>query len=316
LTPPSPDEEFRITPDEQGMRLDHYLVRRLPDQSRSGLGKSIRSGHIRVNNGVVKPGYRLHGGDAVQVRLPEVRESRLAAEPVDFTVLHEDEFLLVISKPPGIVVHPAAGHAHGTLANGLLYRYGNLPGIELQRPGIVHRLDMDTSGIMVVARTAEIQRSLARMFKDREVRKRYLALLLRRPAELTGRITAPIGRHPVNRKKMAVRTVSGRYAATSWEIMEQYANGMCLADVAIETGRTHQIRVHMASLGAPVVGDRLYGGGLDRESPLVAERQMLHSSSIAFIHPGTEKKCSFTAPLWPDMARLIEELRREYPVDR
>ena len=296
------------------MRLDHFLVRRHPDQSRSGLGKWIRRGRIRVNRAVVKPGYRLHAGDTVSLDLPEPEESSLVAAPVEFTVLHEDEFLLIIAKPPGIVVHPAAGHAEDTLANGLLYRYGNLPGTSLQRPGIVHRLDMDTSGVMVVARTETIQRQLARMFKEREIEKSYLALLLRTPADSAGRVVAPIGRHPVKRKKMAVRPGSGRYAATNWQVVERFANGMCLAEIGIETGRTHQIRVHMASIGAPVVGDRLYGGALNVNSPLAAGRQMLHSSTIAFVHPGTGRACSFTAPLWPDMEQLLTRLRRDHGI--
>ncbi len=309
---PSPATRLRVTDNEQGMRLDHFLVRRYPDQSRSGLGKCIRSGQVRVNSSLVKPGYRLHADDLVQVTLPETGESRLVAEPVDFTVLHEDDSLLIISKPPGTVVHPAAGHAAGTLANGLLLRYGNLPGAELQRPGIVHRLDKDTSGIMVVARTEPVLRELGRMFKEREVHKTYLALLLRTPAKSCGRLVAPIGRHPVNRKKMAIRTREGRYAATNWQVVEQFANNICLARIGIETGRTHQIRVHMASMGAPVLGDRLYGGGLGQNDAIRVDRQMLHSWTIGFVHPGTGRECSYTAPLWPDMQQLLDRLRSEH----
>ncbi len=294
------------------MRLDHFLVRHITDQSRSGLGRYIRSGHIRVNDTCVKPGCRLQSGDEILVELPQTVESQIAAQPVDFTVLHEDESLLVISKPPGLVVHPAAGHADATLVNGLLYRYGDLPGLEKNRPGIVHRLDKDTSGVMLVARTEKVQRQLAEDFKNREVHKVYHALLLRCPQEMDGRIVAPIGRHPVNRKKMTIRRATGRYAASRWHILETFTNGMCFAEIIIETGRTHQIRVHMSSLGAPVAGDLLYGGRMTDHAVVKVDRQLLHASSISFVHPQTGLECVFTAPLWQDMEQVLQCLRRDY----
>jgi 23S rRNA pseudouridine1911/1915/1917 synthase len=298
------------------MRLDHFLVRHVSDQSRSGLSKSIRSGHILVNNNRVKPGYKLKIDDAVYVALSPEAESSLVARKIDFEVLFEDDSLLVISKPPGLVVHPAAGHTVDTLANGLVYRYGELPGLEENRPGIVHRLDKDTSGIMLVARTQEVQRLLSEAFKDRLVHKVYHALLLRCPAEKAGRIVAPIGRHPVNRKKMAIRSNSGRYAVSSWRIQEVFGNGMCFAEISIETGRTHQIRVHMSSMAAPVVGDDLYGGKVtDSSGGLSVERQQLHASTISFVHPLTGQDLIFTAPLWRDMQQLLDRLRRDYRLE-
>ena len=284
-------------PGEGGMRLDHFLVRHIPDQSRSSLGKYIRSGHILVNDNPVKPGYKLQPGDTIQVELLAVAETGLTSQPVDFEVISEDENLLVISKPPGLVVHPAAGHADGTLVNGLLHRYGTLPCIDNNRPGIVHRLDKDTSGIMLVARTEKMQRLLAEAFKDRKVKKTYHALLLRCPRDMEGRIVAPIGRHPVNRKKMAVRHSGGRYAATRWQILETFACGMGFAKIFIETGRTHQIRVHMSSLGAPVVGDVLYGGKLAEDAPFAVTRQLLHASAISFVDPITGQEREYTTPL-------------------
>jgi 23S rRNA pseudouridine1911/1915/1917 synthase len=301
-------QTYRVDDNEQGIRLDHFLVNHLPDRSRSGLGKSIRSGHILVNSQTVKPGYRLRAGDVLRVSFPPPQTGRLLPEPVPFDVLHQDDHLIVISKPPGVVVHPAAGHDRGTLVNGLLHRFGALPGTDQFRPGIVHRLDKDTSGIMIVARTETVLRQLSDMFKNREISKRYHALLLRHPKEREGRIVAPIGRHVVNRKKMAVQSTSGRYAATCWQVVQSFNNGMCLAQIAIETGRTHQIRVHMASLGAPVAGDRLYGGRVHAELSLPIRRQMLHSSSLDFIHPATGQKCSFTAPVWPDMQEVLNRL--------
>lgn len=306
---------YQVLPEEGGLRLDHFLVRLFPDQSRSALGRYIRVGHILVNNSQVKSGYRLKPGDGIRVALPAPEESRLVAEPVDFEVIYEDESLLVISKPPGLVVHPAAGHASGTLVNGLLYRFGDLPGLDNNRPGIVHRLDKDTSGIMLVARTEKVQRLLSEAFKNRQVHKTYHALLLRRPQDMEGRIVAPIGRHPVNRKKMAIRHSSGRYAATRWQVLEPFANGQCLAEITIETGRTHQIRVHMSSLGAPVAGDVLYGGRIGDSAGVKADRQLLHASTISFVHPETGQQRTFTAPLWPDMVRVLENLRKDHNLE-
>ena len=312
MTVASSPFNYQVQPTEKGMRLDHYLVRHISDQSRSSLGKYIRSGHVLVNNIRVKPGFRLSTGDDILIELPETVESRVVAQPVDFKLLYEDESLLVISKPPGLVVHPAAGHADSTLVNGLLHRYGDLPGLEKNRPGIVHRLDKDTSGIMLVARTEKIQRLLSEAFKNREVHKIYHALLLHCPLDKDGRIVAPIGRHPVNRKKMAIRHSGGRYAATRWHILETFATGMCFAEIIIETGRTHQIRVHMSSLGASVAGDVLYGGRVTDSAGVRVDRQLLHASTISFIHPETGQERIFTAPLWRDMELVLERLRQGF----
>ena len=299
----------RIHARENGIRLDHYLALHFPEHSRSSLGKHIRSAHILVNEKAVKAGYRLHTDDVVQVDLPPLTEgNHPQAQPVDFEVLHEDPSLVVINKPPGLVVHPAPGHADQTLVNGLLHRYADMAALEGGRPGIVHRLDKDTSGIMLVARTEKVQAMLSAAFKERKVRKTYHALLLRSPADLSGRIVAPNGRHPVHRKKMTIRS-DGRYAATVWEIPETFSNGFCFAKIGIETGRTHQIRVHMSSLQAPVAGDTLYGGKLDKKAAIRVERQLLHASTLAFTHPITGKECQFTASLWPDMEQVLRQLR-------
>ncbi|RWX47179.1 pseudouridine synthase, RluA family [Candidatus Electrothrix marina] len=210
----------RIHSRENGMRLDHYLALHFPEHSRSSLGKYILSAHILVNDRAVKAGCRLHPGDVVQVDFSLLtEENQPQAQPVDFEVLHEDPSLVVINKPPGLVVHPAAGHADQTLVNGLLYRYADMAALEGGRPGIVHRLDKDTSGIMLVARTEKVQAMLSAAFKERKVRKTYHALLLRSPADGSGRIVAPVGRHPVHRKKMAVRpdAVMRQQFGTSWK---------------------------------------------------------------------------------------------------
>ncbi len=288
-------------------------MRCLPEQTRSSLDRLIRSGAVLVNSEAVKPGCKLRTGDSVTIALPAVPAStnRLQPQPVDFRIIHEDEHLAVISKPPGLVVHPAAGHNDGTLVNGLLHRYGELELLDSERPGLVHRLDKDTSGIMLAARTEAMHRLLSAAFKERHIRKTYHALLVRSPAGDAGRIEAPIGRHPVNRQKMAVRQRDGRPAASAWRILERFRNGCCLAEIAIETGRTHQIRVHMSSIGAPVLGDALYGG---KSQTVQAERQMLHASELAFIHPATGQACRFTAPLWPDMQAVLDQLREQFPL--
>lgn len=302
---------FSVLPQYAGVRLDHYLVQLLPEQSRSSLDRLIRSGLVLLNGCTVKPGCKLRLNDIVSVALAvtPTNEGRPQPQPVDFDILFEDEHLAVISKPPGLVVHPAAGHSDGTLVNGLLHRYGEMTFLAGNRPGIVHRLDKDTSGIMLAARTEAMHRLLAAAFKERQIRKTYHALLLRSPAADTGRIDAPIGRHPVNRQKMAVRPHDGRHAVTNWRILERFRNGCCFAEIGIETGRTHQIRVHMSSINAPVLGDVLYGG---KSQTVQADRQLLHASQLRFVHPATGQACHFTAPLWPDMQAVLDQLRERF----
>jgi 23S rRNA pseudouridine1911/1915/1917 synthase len=301
--------QFSVLQDDAGQRLDHFLIRQYPDQSRSLLSKLIGAAKILVNGQAVKAGYRLREHDAINVSFPSAHPSEIVPEPVEFPVLFEDNHLMVINKPPGLVVHPANGHHHGTLVHGLLYRCENLPADNAGRPGIVHRLDKDTSGVMLVAKTEPALRTLMADFKDRKIEKTYKALLLHCPREQFGRIVSPIGRHPVHRQKMAIRPVHGRYAVTSWHVVEHFVNGWCLADIGIETGRTHQIRVHMASIKAPVVGDSLYGGAVPRESFFQPKRQMLHASTIRFTHPLLGHELCFTAPLWEDMQTVLDLLQ-------
>jgi len=302
---------FNTPSAEAGMRLDLFLAHHLPGFSRSALYKLICNGSVEVNRGKSKAGYRVRAGDCVNVVVPIPASTALIPEKVDFIILHEDESILVLAKPPGVVVHPAAGHNSGTLVHGLLFHCTSLPGIEEERPGIVHRLDKDTSGIMLVAKNDNALKKLTEDFRNRNIKKIYHAILLRCPNENEGRIVATIGRHPVNRKKMAVVRNKGRYAATTWRIIESFHNGMCLAEIGLETGRTHQIRVHMASLGCPVAGDLLYGGKVPDSFGLSVRRQLLHSSVISFIHPDTGQPLSFTAPLWPDMQLNLDSLRRK-----
>lgn len=301
-----------VTPCEVGQRLDHFLAGKFIEHSRSSLSKLISAAHVQVNGDQVKAGYRLRENDAVSLNIPVQSPSEIVPEQVDFTVLFEDAHLLIVNKPPGLVVHPAGGHHSGTLVHGLLYRCAELPAADAQRPGIVHRLDKDTSGILLVAKTELALRRLMADFKNRNISKTYHALLNRFPGEIQGRVVQPIGRHPVDRKKMAIRPVQGKYAVTNWRILEQFANGWCWAEIDIETGRTHQIRVHMASLRAPIVGDVLYGGSVGRQEPCQAKRQMLHASTLRFTHPFTGQILCMTAPLFTDMQMLLDELRTAY----
>ncbi|HBI14321.1 MAG TPA: RluA family pseudouridine synthase [Desulfobulbaceae bacterium] len=297
-----------VTPDEAGLRLDHFLVQRLADYSRSALRKLIRDGLVTMDGEACKAGCRLRSGDGVEVVIPSPPPSELIPEQIDFRVLHEDDSLLVLVKPPGLVVHPAAGHRQGTLAHGLLYHCASLPGTKEQRPGIVHRLDKDTSGVMLVAKTETALRQLTADFQSRNIRKTYHAVLLHCPAADRGRVVAAIGRHPVQRKKMAIRA-GGRHAATCWRVVERYPNGMGLMELDLETGRTHQIRVHMASLGCPVAGDDLYGGRVPPACGLEITRQLLHASTLGIFHPVSREPLEFAAPLWPDMMAIVEQLR-------
>jgi len=302
--------EFIVaTPEQIGLRLDHFLVRQFPDISRATFGRLVRSGSILVNDLQVKAGYRLHEEDTVTVIFPQKESTSLLAQPVEFGILYEDDDLLVVNKPAGLVVHPGVGNRQGTLVNGLLYRYPSLPGNDSERPGIVHRLDKDTSGILLVAKSETALRRLGESFKNRLVSKTYHALLLRHPGQERGRLVAPIGRHPVNRKKMAIRQHNGRYAATNWQV-KQIWPGFCFVEIDLETGRTHQIRVHMASLGSPVAGDCLYGGRVKASLDLTVDRQLLHASTLCFLHPVSGEKMEFTAPLPDDMQKVIFSLNK------
>lgn len=302
-----------VVPDERdGQRLDHYLVEMVPNVSRSRLSNLIRNGVVLVNGSSSKAGSRIKSGDGIVLTLPPPEPLALIPEKVDFEVLHEDDFLLVVAKPPGLVVHPAAGHKKGTLVHGLLAHCGALSGISgVERPGIVHRLDKDTSGVMVVAKRDEAHHRLVELFKNRQVKKVYHAIVAGRPAKQKHCISEPIGRHRGNRKKMAVQRHSGREAQTCWSVLEEFAAPMSYLEVRPATGRTHQIRVHMAYLGHPVAGDALYGSNMDKllTDKYGIKRQCLHAYSLSFEHPVSGEFMEFIAPVWPDMQAVIKKLR-------
>jgi 23S rRNA pseudouridine1911/1915/1917 synthase len=306
-----------VEPAAAGGRLDRWLARQLPEQSRSRLQSLIEAGAILLDGGPARPSSRVRAGQTVSVRIPEPRPATLRAEDIPLAIVHEDDRLLVIEKPAGLVVHPGAGVAAGTLVNALLHHVRDLSGIggEL-RPGIVHRLDKGTSGLMVVAKDDAAHRDLVRQFAGRTVEKDYLAVVLGVPSRRQGSVDAPIGRDPVNRKKMSARARRARAARSDYAVVE-VLDGAALVRVRIHTGRTHQVRVHLAWLGHPVAGDSLYGGrrlpgaahAAARDALRALERPALHAARLAFDHPGTRRRLAFESPLPADLEALCSRLR-------
>lgn len=292
-------------------RLDHFLVARLSDLSRSYIQSLIRDGRATVNQTVVtKTGHKLDPGSKVAITIPPPEPLDLTPEPIDLEIIHEDDDLIVLNKPAGLVVHPAAGHSTGTLVHALLAHAADLQPIGgVIRPGIIHRLDKDTSGILVVAKNETALHFVQEQFKKRTVEKKYLALSDGHPPTPTGRIEAAIHRDPGNRKKMAVVSEDkGRMAVSEYSLIDRFPQHSLL-EVQIHTGRTHQIRVHLAFLGCPVLGDRVYG---HRSPSLPVKRQMLHAWSIAFIAPGSHIQLQFEAPLPADFRHTLNNLRRTH----
>jgi 23S rRNA pseudouridine1911/1915/1917 synthase len=302
--PQAPSRELRITiPAElAGFRLDQALARLLPDESRSRLAKLIEEGHVSVDGAQVAAKRKLKSGEAVEVRLaPRVEESAYRAEAIGLDVVHEDDDVLVVMKPAGLVVHPGSGNWAGTMLNALLH---HTPALEhLARAGIVHRLDKDTSGLLVVAKNEPAQLSLVRQLQARTVKRTYLALA-RGKVSAPGSVDAPIGRHPVHRTRMAV-VPGGKPAVTHYRVLEAFA-AHTLLQCDLETGRTHQIRVHLASIGHPLEGDPVYAGRGDKLLP----RQALHAWKLAFLHPRSGEPLAFEAPMPEDFRTLLESLRR------
>ena len=283
--------DFLITASEAGARLDQFLAARVTALSRSRLQALVKSGHVLVNGRATKAGARLRAGDSVALREPEAVPAATVAEQIPLDVLFEDEDLIVVNKPAGMVVHPAAGNWQGTLVNALLYHCPALSGIGgEQRPGIVHRLDKETSGCLVAAKNDAAHRALARQFAGREVTKIYLALAAGKFRQTRGVIEAAIARHPVHRKQMTVVKTGGRASKTSYRVLAQLPMGT-LVECTLHTGRTHQIRVHLKHLGHALLGDEVYGKRAG------FPRQMLHAWKLGFTHPRTSERMDFTAPI-------------------
>jgi 23S rRNA pseudouridine1911/1915/1917 synthase len=295
-------------------RLDTFLRGKFPAVSRGAIQRLIEQGHIQVNGRTVKPTHTPRAGEQVEVHWPEARAAEAQPEEMALNVLFEDETLLVLNKPPGLVVHPAAGHEEHTLVNALLHHCaGQLSGIGgVARPGIVHRLDKDTSGCLVVAKNDETHLALSAQFATRKVEKIYHAILCGELPRDQGEIHAAIARHPSHRKRMAVDDAAGRDARTSYHVLERL-QGATLVEAVLHTGRTHQIRVHFQFLGFPLVGDATYGNRQNQHlsdlAGYAAPRQMLHAWHLTFSHPRTAKRLSFEAPLPEDFLDALAALR-------
>ena len=298
--PASREVKLVIPPSFAGLRLDQALARLLPDESRTRLARLIEDGHVRVDGATATPKSKVKSGEAVDVALaPRQEESAFVPEEIALAVVHEDEDVLVIDKPAGLVVHPGSGNWSGTMLNALLHHAPSLG--QLPRAGIVHRLDKDTSGLLVVAKTEPAQASLVRQLQARTMKRTYLALA-RGQVKSSGTIDAPVGRDPRSRTRMAV-VRTGKPAVTHYKVRKPFAHHTLL-ECQLESGRTHQIRVHLASIGHPVEGDPVYAGRGEGLLP----RQALHAWKLAFAHPTTGKAVRFESPLPPDFARLLKSL--------
>jgi 23S rRNA pseudouridine1911/1915/1917 synthase len=295
-----------------GARLDNFLTALLPDQSRSNIQRLIKEGHVTGGTSAVRSSTTVHTGQTYTIDIPPPAPSIPQAEELPLRIIYQDPHIVVLDKPAGMVVHPAAGHTGGTLVNALLHHVKDLSGIGGEtRPGIVHRLDRGTSGVMVVAKTDRAHHELSRQFADREVEKEYIALVwgVVQPGR---RIDAPIGRDPGQRQKMSTRARRARHAVTRVTFAKHF-KGASLLKVAIATGRTHQIRVHLSTIGHPIVGDVTYGGVHRRTAANLRavqrlERPFLHSARLAFTHPGDGRRVEFDSPLPPDLQAVLEDI--------
>jgi 23S rRNA pseudouridine1911/1915/1917 synthase len=294
--------ELVVSSNEAKVRLDQFLAKRLPEFSRSRLQQLIRDGFVRLNNSASRPRQIVRGGDKIELTEPPLEKIETLPEAIPLKILFEDDDLIVINKPPGLVVHPGAGHREHTLVNALLNHCATLSGIGgKERPGIVHRLDKETSGCLIVAKNDVTHRDLSRQFAARTVEKIYLALVAGKLRKQAGVIEERIGRHPVHRKQMSATTLRGRAAKTEYRTVRS-SDGATLVECRLHSGRTHQIRVHLHHLGHPVIGDKVYAPRLAKDFP----RQMLHAWKLGFRHPRTEEWKSFKAPLPDDFAAAIK----------
>jgi 23S rRNA pseudouridine1911/1915/1917 synthase len=306
-------KRLTVAASHAGARLDRWLAERLAALSRVRVQALIDGGHVSVDGRALKASHRLRGGERVAVEIPPPAPETLVPEPIALAVVFEDADVLVVDKPVGMVVHPGAGHATGTLAAAVLAHAPSTAGVGgPRRPGVVHRLDKETSGLLVLAKTAAAYDALTAQLVERTVTRRYRAVVHGRVASPSGVVDKPIGRHPHDRVRMAVLPAGrGKRAVTRYAALERFSHFTDL-DVRLETGRTHQIRVHMASLGHPVAGDRVYGGRTARAPlPVPFEGLALHAALLAFVHPVTQTRMEFASPLPPRMERLLSHLRHE-----
>ena len=303
---------FVASEEQEEERLDRFLALILNDRSRTGLQRLIKDGHVSVNGEKVKPSYGLHAGDEINVELPDPEQLSIEAQDIPINIVYEDEDLLVVNKPQGMVVHPAPGHYSGTLVNALLYHCKDLSGINgVLRPGIVHRIDRDTSGLLLVCKNDAAHRHIAQQLMEHSIERVYQALALGRFKESEGTVDAPIGRDPSERKKMCVHrdTLHAKTAVTHYRVLKQYKD---IAHIAcrLETGRTHQIRVHMSYIGHAILGDPVYAPS---KMPFSSQTkgQVLHAGVLGFVHPRSGEKMHFEAPLPDNFAAILTQLEKE-----
>jgi len=301
-------KEINLVSDVENIRIDVWLPLKIEDVSRSYVQKLIDDGLVNVNNKKVKSNYKLKPNDIVFVRIPEPEKLDVVAENIKLDIIYEDDDIIVVNKPKGMVVHPAAGNYSGTLVNALMgYCSGSLSDINgVIRPGIVHRIDKDTSGVLVVAKNNIAHERLSQKLKEHDIKRVYIAVVNGVIREEAGKIDAPIGRHPVDRKKMAVNTKNGRRAVTHFKVLERFEDSTYI-EVTLETGRTHQIRVHMAYIGHPLIGDTVYGS---KKQKYDIEGQALHAKILGFVHPTKNEYMEFHAEIPEYFENLLKQLHK------
>ena len=301
-------EQIKFTADRSGERIDRFLSENLENLSRSYIQKLLKDGKISVNQSSVKPNYKISENDKIEVFIPDPEVLDILPENIPLDILYEDSDILIVNKPKNMVVHPAPGHYEHTLVNAVMYHCkDNLSGINgVLRPGIVHRIDKDTTGALLVCKNDNAHRDLAEQLKEHSIRRRYRAVVSGVLKEDEGTIEGPIGRHPVDRKKMAINYKNGKNAVTHYKVLERFRNATYV-ECRLETGRTHQIRVHMTSIGHPLLGDEVYGSG---KNPYHLQGQTLHAMILGFVHPSTGEYMEFTAPLPEYFIKLLDKLRK------
>lgn len=296
-----------VTAEEAGRRLDYFLTEKFPDFSRSYIQKMIQAGSVMVNEKQKKNGYKIECGDQIFLSIEPPKELEISAENIPLDILYEDEDIIIINKPKQMVVHPAPGHTSGTIVNALLYHCKDgLSGINgVLRPGIVHRIDQDTTGVIVVCKNDRSHRDVAEQLKEHSIKRTYFAIVHGHLKEEEGTIESTIGRHPVDRKKMAMNVKNGKHAVTHYKVLDSLNGQFTYISCHLETGRTHQIRVHMASLGHPILGDVVYGPS---KCPFHLQGQTLHAGVLGLVHPTTKEYMEFEAPLPEYFKKLLEKL--------
>ncbi len=298
---------FGTEQEDVGCRIDVFIAESMESLSRSGVQRLIEEGHVRLNGANVKANYKLRAKDIIDVEVPEVKAVEILPEDIPLDILYEDEDVIVVNKPQGMVVHPAPGHTSGTLVNALMYHFGDaLSGINGEkRPGIVHRIDKDTSGVLMIAKNDASHQSLAGQLAEHSITRKYNAIVFNGFQEDEGTVDQPIGRNPLDRKKMAVTQKHSRRAVTHYRVLERMGN-FTLIEAQLETGRTHQIRVHLTFIGHPLLGDVVYG---PKKQPFHLDGQALHARVLGFVHPTTGKYMEFEAPLPENFENLLKRLK-------